>query len=181
MSQRVRVLSTSGQVTRSAWVIALAMVVGLIVLPLAAYGRNGPPDHANGQPAGGPTLSPPVSPPAGPPPGKPVGPPVNPPVGPPLSPPVGPALSPPVGPPLSPPAGPPDHWFDFEQPLHEYWFGCGEIVLIQGTERVKSDTRTGPSNNELYRFTIVWDAVGIGQSTGDQYAVNYREQLVAVG
>ena len=123
----------------------------------------------------------PVSPPAGPPPGKPFGPPVSPPVGPPLSPPVGPALSPPVGPPLNPPAGPPDHWFDFEQPLNEHWPGCREIVLIQGIERVKSDTRTGPSDNELFRFTIVRDAVGIGLSTGNQYEVSFREQLVAVG
>ena len=145
MAERVRISTSPGRVTRMAWVTALAIVVGLIVLPLAAYGRNGPPDHANGQPAGGPPLSPPV------------------------------------GPPLSPPVGPPAHWFDFEQPLHEYWFGCSEIVLIHGTEWVKSDIRTGPSDNELFRFTIVWDAVGIGQSTGDQYAVSFREQLVAMG
>ena len=185
MGQRVRTSITAGRPTGFAWLIALAIVVGFLVLPFAAYGGNGPPDHATGQPDGGPTLSPPagppVSPPAGPPPGKPFGPPVSPPVGPPLSPPVGPALSPPVGPPLNPPAGPPDHWFDFEQPLNEHWFGCREIVLIQGIERVKSDTRTGPSDNELFRFTIVWDAVGIGQSTGNQYEVSFREQLVAVG
>ena len=90
-------------------------------------------------------------------------------------------LSPPVGPPLSPPVGPPPSWFDWQQPLHEYWFGCTEVVLIQGTEFVKSETRTGPSGNELYRFTIRWDAVGVGQSTGKAYDVTYRERLTAVG
>jgi hypothetical protein len=60
---------------RLVWVLVLIVVGGLMIVPLAAYGRGGPP------------LSPPV------------GPPLSPPVGPPLSPPVGPPLSPPVGPP----------------------------------------------------------------------------------
>ena len=78
-----------------AWMLVLLVVGGLMVVPLVAYGRGGPPDHAQGRP--------PVSPPVGPPLSPPVGPPLSPPVGPPLSPPVGPPLSPPVGPPLSPP------------------------------------------------------------------------------
>jgi hypothetical protein len=64
---------------RLAWVLVLTVVGSLMIVPLAAYGRGGPPDHAHGRP------------------------PLSPPVGPPLSPPVGPPLSPPVGPPLSPP------------------------------------------------------------------------------
>ena len=50
---------------RLVWLSLLVAVVGLMLLPYAAYGRGGPPAHA-------------------------VGPPLSPPVGPPLSPPVGP-------------------------------------------------------------------------------------------
>jgi hypothetical protein len=86
-------VSLGGRRVRIAWLFVIVVVVGLMLVPYAAYGRGGPPDHARGRPP----LSPPV------------GPPLSPPVGPPLSPPVGPPLSPPVGPPLSPPVGPPTH------------------------------------------------------------------------
>jgi hypothetical protein len=95
--------------TQLSWFFVLVIVVGLMLLPYAAYGRGGPPDHAQGRPP----LSPPVGPRLSPP----VGPPLSPPVGPPLSPPIGPPdhaqgrppLSPPVGPPDHVPVGPPDH------------------------------------------------------------------------
>ena len=92
-------LRSSWQRKRARWLFLVVMVVALMVVPYAAHGRGGPPDHASGPP--GHAVGPPLSPP--------VGPPLSPPVGPPLSPPVGPPLSPPVGPPLSPPVGPPDH------------------------------------------------------------------------
>ncbi len=60
--------------TRVAWVATMAMLAGVLLIPLAAHGQ---PSH--GQPSHGPPISPPA--------------------GPPLSPPVGPPLSPPVGPP----------------------------------------------------------------------------------
>ena len=76
-------LRSSWQRKRARWLFLVVMVVALMVVPYAAHGRGGPPDHASGPPGHA--------------------------VGPPLSPPVGPPLSPPVGPPLSPPVGPPDH------------------------------------------------------------------------
>jgi hypothetical protein len=109
---------------RVAWVATMGMLVGVLLMPLAAFGRNskGPPNSppAHGRDSNGPPISPPVgpplSPPVGPPLSPPVGPPLSPPVGPPLSPPVGPPLSPPIGPPLSPPVGPPDGFYDFSNP-----------------------------------------------------------------
>jgi hypothetical protein len=68
-------VSLGGRRVRIAWLFVIVVVVGLMLVPYAAYGRGGPPDHARGRP------------------------PLSPPVGPPLSPPVGPPLSPPVGPP----------------------------------------------------------------------------------
>lgn len=109
------------------------------------------------------------------------GPPLSPPVGPPLSPPVGPPSSPPKGPPLSPPVGPPLDLFDWEQPLFETWSGCRELVQITGRELVSVEVRTGPSGNEHYAITIVWDAVGTGVGTGMSYEVAYKEKLVANG
>lgn len=109
------------------------------------------------------------------------GPPLSPPVGPPLSPPIGPPLSPPKGPPLSPPVGPPLDLYDWEQPLFVYLNGCREQVFISGRELVTVDVRTGPSGNEHYSFTIVWDASGLGVETGLTYEVTYTEKLEANG
>ena len=71
----VAFVSLGGRRARAAWLFVIVVVVGMMVVPYAAYGRGGPPDHARGRSS------------------------VSPPVGPPLSPPVGPPLSPPVGPP----------------------------------------------------------------------------------
>ena len=50
-----------------AWILVLVVVGGLLVVPLVAYGRGGPPDHAQGRPPASPPVGPPLSPPVGPP------------------------------------------------------------------------------------------------------------------
>ena len=52
---------------RLLWVLVLIIVGGLMIVPLAAYGRGGPPDHAHGRPPSNPPVGPPLSPPVGPP------------------------------------------------------------------------------------------------------------------
>jgi hypothetical protein len=52
-------VSLGGRRVRIAWLFVIVVVVGLMLVPYAAYGRGGPPDHARGRPP----LSPPVGPP----------------------------------------------------------------------------------------------------------------------
>lgn len=166
MSSRLR----GSRGIRAASLVSMGCIIVLAMVAQAAFtvpATGGRSDR--GATGNGPPLSPPV------------GPPLSPPVGPPLSPPQGPPLSPPVGPPLSPPVGPPPGLFDWEQPLFEYWSGCRELIYITGRELVSVNIRTGPSGNEHYTFTIVWDAIGTGQATGATYEVDYKEKLVANG
>jgi hypothetical protein len=60
-------VSLGGRRVRIAWLFVIVAVVGLMLVPYAAYGRGGPPDHARGRPPLSPPVGPPLSPPVGPP------------------------------------------------------------------------------------------------------------------
>jgi hypothetical protein len=60
-------VSLGGRRVRIAWLFVIVVVVGLMLVPYAAYGRGGPPDHARGRPPLSPPVGPPLSPPVGPP------------------------------------------------------------------------------------------------------------------
>lgn len=61
--------------------------------------------------------------------------------------------------------------------------GCHESVLITGTETFLSEYKQTPSARgvEQFRYTVTWDAEGVGQSSGEVYAVRYQEKGEGAG
>jgi hypothetical protein len=61
--------------------------------------------------------------------------------------------------------------------------GCHESVLITGTETFTSEYKQTPSTRgvEQFRYTVTWDAVGVGQTSGEDYEVRYQEKGEGAG
>jgi hypothetical protein len=74
------------------------------------------------------------------------------------------------------------HW-EKTEPLTHYVDGCNETVIVTGTQTFVSEYKQTPSARgvEQFRYEVTWGAEGLGQTTGEVYAVTYQEKGEGAG